>query len=311
MTSSRDFEGDLPRLVLNLFQPLTASKGYQARQKFSKAFQNWYADGHLEQAGDVVKRQFASNCTKHGLPASTQADLEISVLMAGDTNTVPIAFWLSSHIFADEELLQDIREEILHVTKRWTVDGMEMAAINFPSLLTGCRTLNSAWLETLRRYNVGLSVRMVREDILLDSTFLLKKNSMLEIPHALIHRNPEVWGDDALEFKARRFLDKQNTTGKRKRAMMPFGAGTHLCPGRHYVTGVILSLVAMMVLGFEVTGAEDGKIRVPKQKPLRMTSLGTKPESDIKIMMKRRKGFEKVQFTFNVGGGVTLEDVSE
>jgi len=231
--------------------------------------------------------------------------------MAGDTNTVPIAFWLASHIFADDELLQDIREEILHVTKRWTVDGTEMAAIHFPSLLTGCPTLNSAWLETLRRYNVGLSVRMVREDILLDGNFLLKKNSMLQIPHALIHRNPEVWGDDALEFKPRRFLDKKNTSGKRKKAMMPFGAGTHLCPGRHYVTGAILSLVSMMILGFEVTGAEDGKIRVPRQKPLRMTSLGTKPEKDIQIMMKRRKGFENVQFTFDVGGGVTLNDESD
>jgi len=308
LTSNRDFEGDLPKLVLNFFQPLTASKGYQARQKFSKAFQDWYADGKLEQAGDAVKRQFASNCTKHGLPANTQADLEISVLMAGDTNTVPIAFWLASHILSDPELLKDIREEILNVTKRSIVDGKEMATINFSSLLTECETLNSAWLETLRRYNVGLSVRMVREDILLNNTFLLKKNSMLQIPHALIHRNPEVWGEDALEFKARRFLEKENTKGKRKKAMMPFGAGTHLCPGRHYVTGVIVSLVAMMILGFEVTGAENGEIRVPKQKPLRMTSLGTKPESDIEIVMKRRKGFENVQFGFDIGHGVLLED---
>ena len=232
--------------------------------------------------------------------------------MAGDTNTVPIAFWLASHIFADAALWEDIRDEItLHATKRWTADdGTEMATINFPSLLTECRTLNSAWLETLRRYNVGLSARLVREDILLNNTYLLKKNSMLEIPHALIHRNPEVWGDDALEFKARRFLDRKNTTGKRKKAMMPFGAGTHLCPGRHYVTGVIMSLVAMMVVGFEVTGAddEDGKINIPRQVPLKMTALGTKPERDIEVVMKRRKGFENVQFAFDIGGGATLED---
>lgn len=59
-----------------------------------------------------------------------------------------------------------------------------------------------------------------------------------------LHRDPAIWGPDALQFRPHRF---DELTPLQKQAYMPFGLGPHLCPAYHgFGERMILMLVAVL-----------------------------------------------------------------
>ena len=50
----------------------------------------------------------------------------------------------------------------------------------------------------------------------------------------VIHRDKEIWGEDADEFKPERFEGGVFEACKYPRAYMPFGYGPRICLGQHF-----------------------------------------------------------------------------
>lgn len=115
------------------------------------------------------------------------------------------------------------------------------------------------------------------------------------------HKLPDVWGADTDDFNPERFAtepEDKDTEKKRRAAYMPFGGGAHLCPGRQLALDEILGLVSALVCGFEIEGLCPENVKTGR---MMMASGISKPSQDGdggKVTLKRREGWEDVQWSF-------------
>ncbi|CAJ2500741.1 Uu.00g035940.m01.CDS01 [Anthostomella pinea] len=83
------------------------------------------------------------------------------------------------------------------------------------------------------------------------------------------HREPSIWGPDALEFKPARFCRSHVLTDDMKQAYMPFGAGKHVCPaaaGFGHRTIILLVVTLAKHFGTIESGLRirDGDVALPR-----------------------------------------------
>ncbi|TVY26205.1 7-alpha-hydroxycholest-4-en-3-one 12-alpha-hydroxylase [Lachnellula hyalina] len=299
-----DFEHDLGVLVLDFFPKITAPKGYAARNVVTPVFEKYYNAGLNKNANTLVQRREVA-ARQWGLTTKEISQAEISIIMAAGTNTVPNAFYMICHIFSQPDLVIALRQEINKITSRKTRDGIETVALHISMLQSHCPLITACFNETLRLNKTGAAVRTVLEDVMLDNRYLLKKGAFVQIPTGLLQSDLNVWGPDAKQFNPQRFLT-QNSLPKdvrkaQNQAYMPFGGGKNLCPGRHLAYTEIVAFVAMLVLGFELSTSDGGKLHVPKGEFQRLGVASISPEKDLDILITRRKEFEDVTWEFDTG----------
>jgi len=278
-------------MMMGFYPQIVARKAYQAQQRVSKAFKEYYDAGLDKNANQFIKGR-AKVARDHNLDNTILGIFEIAMCFAPVTNVVPTVFWMLSYIYTDAELLQALREEVailgnpLDITK-----------------LRSCLLLISTFQETQRLTQHGNAVRFVTADTLLDG-YLLKEGSIIQIPFAVLNTASSTWGPDSKTFNARRFLDSDDKKA-RKQGFIPFGGGRNLCPGRHLAFTETLGFVAAFVLGFDMEGAQIIGTRTHKM------GFGTrKPKGDLKVSIRRREGFENVHWSFNVGSEKDVEPAS-
>lgn len=114
------------------------------------------------------------------------------------------------------------------------------------------------------------------------------------------HEMGEAWGPDALEFDPERFVSQADKEAERRRraAYMPFGGGSHLCPGRNFASAEALGLVSALVVGYEVVGLRAGEVRAGGRE---LASAMPKPAADGDggaVTIRRRRGWGEVQWSF-------------
>jgi cytochrome P450 len=114
------------------------------------------------------------------------------------------------------------------------------------------------------------------------------------------------WGDDAEAFRPERWLPDPETPEKvfhgnapvSRGVFSPFGGGKHLCPGRNFAQTELWGTLVALACGFDFTGADGDPPKVPERTNPDMTSnIGVPVDgSDLRICVKRRKGWENVVF---------------
>lgn len=249
-----------------IFPTVTCPKAYYGRENTIKALTAYFAAGKHHSAGHLVKG-IHKHTTKYGLSYEDMARFELATVIAMLVNTLPSAFWLLYYIYKDEKLLEDLRTEVATIVQpNEFASGVVARTIPVADLKTRCPLLNSTWLEILRHHADGSSFREVTADTILDQRYLLKKGNVVQMPAIVIHNDVSVWGPDAAQFNAYRFLADDDTksekpdaeSDQRRRqaksvpgAFRAFGGGQTLCPGRHFVTTELLSLTAMMIMRFD------------------------------------------------------------
>ncbi|KAH7412686.1 cytochrome P450 [Cadophora sp. MPI-SDFR-AT-0126] len=308
-----DFESSVGLLFLDIFPSLTCPAGHHARSAFTEAFKRYYSGKHNLNASAIIQGRF-SVLSAGGFTTDDIASFDIGILMGATMNSNPGLFWLISHIYADPDLLSSIRSELASITTLAASPsgnslGKREAILNINLLQHKCPLLMSAWQETLRVQAATIANRLVLEDTVLHSqspsnaTHLLKKGSIIQMPCYPMHTSPSTWGPSAPSFSPTRFLSATTETAdpsnskdekkKRKQAFTPFGGGTVLCPGRYFATAEIVGVAAMMAMGFDV---ED--VRVLGVKLQVMSAQVKHPDGDLKVRIRRRKGWEDVRFSF-------------
>lgn len=144
---------------------------------------------------------------------------------------------------------------------------------------------------------------------------------MVQIASNVIHFK-DFWGEDALSFNPRRFLstgDKarsevnpgkpqdpaapfRDANGKiHSSAFRSFGGGNNICPGRYFAQTEILALASLFVVGFEIENVDgSGAYQMPPYEDFKLALGVIKPGKDVEVQIRRRAGFEDVEFEFSM-----------
>jgi len=228
---------------------------------------------------------------------------ESSMLFVATSNTIPTLFWLFSHVMSDPALLSQVRAEVETITTVETdANGRRIAAtMNLAVYEKECPMLHAVYREILRLYSDLVGTRRVMNDTTIrdpvtGQEYLLRKGINIQWASKVAHHVPDVWGDDSHEFKPERFLHATAVDEKKRRgAMIPFGGGKHLCPGRNFAKTENIGLVSALALGYDVVG-----VAVP---PAGNSYLGTAVKRPIfeqkdPVRITRRKGWEDVTWAF-------------
>lgn len=65
-----------------------------------------------------------------------------------------------------------------------------------------------------------------------------------------LHRDPDLWGPDANEFKPDRFINGVSKACKSPQGYIPFGLGTRLCLGKNFAMVQLKVLLSLIVSRF-------------------------------------------------------------
>ncbi|KAL8948340.1 MAG: hypothetical protein Q9222_005469 [Ikaeria aurantiellina] len=296
-----DFDYDLNMLIADIFPSLLARAGHKARSDIAAAYADYFR--HYEpgqtQSSAMTRARYLTN-TQYGLTPWNQGCLEVGSLLGILANTIPSSFYMLVRLYTNPDLLKDVRAELESAAVERSDEGNLI--IKILAVREFCPLLYATWQELLRLHALGVGSRYVREDVLLNDQYLLEKGRVVQMPMAVLHTNPAVWGSDAHEFRPRRFL-KQSGDVKGPRtnlpAYRPFGGGASMCPGRHFVAFEVLALAACMILRFDVSPVE-GKWRIPAQKQESLATNVFPPEKDMRVRISAREGYKKVKWSFEM-----------
>ncbi|KAB5530278.1 cytochrome P450 [Coniochaeta sp. 2T2.1] len=310
-----DFEADLGPLVLGFLPAIMARRGYLGRAKVHEALRPYYEGNHDEEdeVSDLVKAR-GQLFRKWDTPVDQLCKNEISIMLASTTNTVPTMFWYIAHVWTTPGLVEELRAEVAPTIpcllgpdgiRKTPPPGTKEITINFTKLDPNCPLLASCYREVIRLASQILTFRRVDTDMVIKdsdgTSYLLKAGNDVIIPAKVVHRNRDTWGQDAEGFNPRRFLPDPSGNREidklRKISFVPFGGGRHYCPGRNFASSENVSVMAALVLGFEVEGLDKDNLRMEDSK----MGQAAKPVAGHEggpCVIRRRRGWEHVEWKF-------------
>ncbi|QSZ28693.1 hypothetical protein DSL72_003193 [Monilinia vaccinii-corymbosi] len=273
-----DFEPSIMIHMLKALPSFLAPKSLYARdQLLIPAFEKYFAENSHHKGSLLVQCRYKHN-TGHGLKGRDVAATEIGQMVATLTNSVAAAFWMVYHDFSDTTVLKECREE-----------------------------------ETLRYVHIGISARVVINDIMFENRYLLKKGATVMTIAPVQHSEVSVWGPTVNVFDHRRFLRKPGEKRTNPVAFRSFGGGAVLCPGRHFVSTEVMAFTALLLLRFDLKPATKDSAWVEPRKVLPMTSSMPTPKdkSQVKIVPRDNRKWQ-VNFSASAKGvDMVAEDLAQ
>lgn len=299
--------------MLGILPSIVARTAHLARTKVSNALEPYYRQHHDQNSQTSAFVRTRTNLIRqYDIPVDEISKNEVSVMLAATSNTIPILFWYISNIFLRPDLIRDLRSELTEALDLQRPSGTEtITTIKFSQLETKCPLLTSCYRESVRLASQIITFRHAREDTVVTDggsggrSYLLRAGSTVMMPARAVHRHRPIWGADADEFDARRFVvagdgDGEDAEGRRrlrKAAWVPFGGGRHLCPGRRFALAENLGFAAVLVLGFEVVGLRAERIRMVESR----MGEAAKPAGGWEggpVVVGRREGWEGITWKF-------------
>lgn len=292
----REMSDDSMLLLVDILPWLAARKAYKARQRLFDGMNRYFAGNWRDDASELVKARYDS-LEESGLSVDAIARFEVGELVAIMVNTVPASFWVLNYVYSDSKLLQELRAEIAMSLSTTTDEqtGTQTHHIEVKRLQERCELLVSTYHEVLRLQTDNVSSRWVVKDTMINDQYLLRKNSVVQIPGAVIHQDPEIWGPDVKDFNPRRFL--KGAPKRHAGAFRVFGGGATFCPGRHFAAAELVSFVAMFIMRFDLTPTNWGWRKPPPARSNPVNAIPS-PSSDIQVRVTTRAGFEKDEWVF-------------
>lgn len=284
---------------MNTLPQITARKAYRGREKLVSSFIKYYEAGGQHNSSELAyarwKAQSDAGCSTEAI-----ARLEAATAIAVLSNTTTTAFWMLFDVYSRPELLNLLYGEIKQ--NALTVDAEGTHTIDIARIREGCPALVSTFQEVLRSRSMASPLRIVREDIILNDEYLLKAGSILIMPSRSINNEASVWGESYGTFDPMRFQDSIDKK-PRPNSFMAFGVAPALCPGRHFASGEILAIVAMLVLRFDIKTL-SGIWETPKK--VNTSAVATTippPDEAFDVVVTPRVEFVGSEWAFNVTEG--------
>jgi hypothetical protein len=283
----------------NILPKIIAKRPYQARERLVESFKKYLGSDDYMAGSEMVHARY-NHMVDNGLNLEDTSRSEAALAFGLLTNSVPTTFFLLFELYSRPALADEIRQELLtHAVTKEERDGKLIHIIDLSSIRENCHHFVSTFQETLRLRMLSPNTRQVSRDILLDDTYLLKKGALVQMPSAYYNRSETFWGPTALEFNSRRFLTRE--TG-RARGFIAFGSTPHICPGRHFATGEICALAAMVLLRYDIKPV-NGKWYDPELNSMALTASVPPPKDPYMVNITPRKEFIDAKWDFRVTEG--------
>ena len=302
--SYREYDAGVGLLGFNVLPKLTAPKALAARNRIQEILRPFYLDRHYlrDDVADIMKNRAISSLDV-GLTEHDLGNVELTMPWVATTNTIPVLFWLFVNLFSKPDYVARVRGEVEDVVAfSKDVKGDSVATIDISKLENDCPMLMSCYREVLRLYNDFLGNRRVMQDTTIRDIdgreYLLKEGMNMQWTSGVPHMSSGIWGQDVNEFNPDRWLNPPAVDEKKRRgAMIPFGGGKHLCPGRRFALAENLGFVGAVALAFETDGVQlpagVGAVRLGTA--IRRPIWG---EVSPAFKLKRREGWENVTLAF-------------
>ncbi|KLJ10469.1 hypothetical protein EMPG_14154 [Blastomyces silverae] len=279
------FEPGILTHMVKAWPSMLARKSFHAREHLIiPAFEKYFAEnGHL-QGSLLVQCRYEHN-TSHGVRGRDIAATEVGQMVASLTNSMGSAFWMLYHVFSDPVVLEECRAEAEQLVE---LDDNGVQTIDLAKIRSSCPVLYSTWQEILRYMHIGISARVVMEDTILDNKYLLKKGASVLVVTPAQNTDTSVWGPTSGRFDHRRFVRGPGEKRKTPFAFRPFGGGTVLCPGRHFVTVGVLSFTILLLLRFDLKPATKNGRWLELRKKMSMTAAMPAPKDEVPVRLVPR-----------------------
>jgi unspecific monooxygenase len=106
--------------------------------------------------------------------------------------------------------------------------------------------------------------RSPRETTTLSTGHTMRPEDWAIVLLPMVHRDPEVWGDDADEFDPDRF-SPERSRGRAPHAYKPFGTGMRSCIGRQFALHEAVLVLARLLHRYDVSGDPDYALRISER----------------------------------------------
>ena len=197
-------------------------------------------------------------------------------------NVYRLTHWVLSYVLCDSELLNIVKAEIQPAFRHDDVD--------YRHIYENCPRLTAVYTELLRLTFGSFSVRKIATPVVMGSK-KLRSNSSIILPIRALHYNSKVFGENADQFNATRFLD--NSLDKNP-SFRPFAGGITYCPGRFLAKRQTLILVAILLYRYDIelsggSMGETGVCRPPRidQDGPSLGIMGPVKETQLVVKLKQ------------------------
>ncbi|XP_072994983.1 cytokinin hydroxylase [Typha latifolia] len=167
---------------------------------------------------------------------------ECKTFFFGGHETTGLALsWTLLMLALHPEWQTALREEIIEITK-------DEGALNTTTMLSKLTKMGWVLNEMLRLYSPAPNAqRQAREAIKIGEDIVIPKGTNIWVDVVGMHHDPELWGEDANEFKPERWFKEGLYGGcKHRMGFLPFGFGGRMCVGKNLTLieyKVVLSLI--------------------------------------------------------------------
>lgn len=191
--------------------------------------QNWR---DLDDVGSLVKARMVVY-RKYGFSILARASIEHSLMWAANANSNALVFWMLNRIYADPKVLASLREEIAPYVKAVQPkqdfpipEPPRLEVFDLDGVCNNCPLLKSCYVESLRLDTASWSLKVVKQDFVLQSReknaqpWMLRKGQYAHAAHDLHNTDPSYF-DDPLTWKAARHVKYE---GDNKTASVELGS---------------------------------------------------------------------------------------
>jgi len=222
----------------------------------------------------------------------------MTMLIAGHETSAALLTWATLMLIKNPEEMSKVQKELDEV-----LGGREPLPDDVPKLVNTRLALS----ESLRLFpQPPIVIRRALEDDLLplawgnDERVRVTRGSDIFILVWCLHRTPQLWGDDADDFRPSRFLEQRGGFGSwagyqpnpslpypnevsSDYAFLPFGAGPRKCVGDQFAFAETVCILSQVLQRFDVALA-PGKEDVGME-----TGATIHTEGGLWVTLKRRK----------------------
>ena len=196
-------------------------------------------------------------------------------LIAGHETTSGLLSFAISFLIKHPEVVARAQQEVDRVL------GTDTSVLPTYQQVVGLTYVNQILSETLRLWpTVSGFTRYPYEDAMV-GPYLMPKGSSITALTIMLHRDREVWGDDAEEFNPDHFRPETRSQIP-PNAFKPFGSGQRACIGRQFAMQEAMLVLGMLLQRFEFVDYLNYELKVKE-------GLTIKPEG-LLIKIKQRPG---------------------
>ncbi|CAM0958972.1 unnamed protein product [Alopecurus aequalis] len=220
--------------------------------------------------GDLLGLMLEANVSAGLLSSDDIIDECKTFFIAGHDTTSHLLSWAVFLLGTHPEWQHKLRQEVLQECGgAGTLHG---------DVLSRLKQMTMVLYEALRLYGpISLVARRATADTEVGGV-KIPKGTIIMIPIAMMHRDEQMWGADAGEFKPERFRDGVGRAAKHPSAMLAFSLGPRSCIGQDFAMLEAKATLALILRRFEFTVAPD-YVHAPAQ------FLALRPKYGIPILL--------------------------